>query len=121
MFKFHTAYKNRIIAELIDGDYVIRETQDVLDLMVNTGSKTCDRIIIYERNLDERFFDLKTGFAGEILQKFSNYNFRLAVIVDFSKFKSKSLHDFIFESNKRGQIHFVSNLDIALRRLGMKA
>lgn len=120
MFKFHTCGKNRIIAELIDLDYVIGETQDVLDLMVNTGSETCDRIIIYERNLDPRFFDLKTKFAGEILQKFSNYNFRLAIIGDFSKFKSKSLHDFILESNRTGRIYFVDNLELALKRLEIK-
>ena len=117
MFRHHTVDNSGIIAELINDDFIIEETQDVLDLMVNTGSETCDRIIIYERNLDSRFFDLKTGFAEEILQKFSNYNFRLAIIGDFSKFKSKSLHDFILESNKRGKIHFVDNLDIALKRL----
>lgn len=120
MFKHHTADNSGIIAELIDDDFIIRETQDALDLMVNTGSDTCDSIIIYERNIDPRFFDLKTKFAGEILQKFSNYNFRLVIIGDFSKFKSKSLQDFILESNRRGRIYFVDCLDTALKRLEMR-
>jgi hypothetical protein len=120
MFRHHTFDNDGIIAELVDDKFIIRDSQDVLDLMVNTGSGTCDRIIIYERNIDRRFFDLKTGFAGEILQKFSNYRFRLAIIGDFSKFKSKSLHDFILESNKGGLIHFADNLGIALKRLGTK-
>jgi hypothetical protein len=32
----------------------------------------------------------------------------LAIVGDFSKFKSKSLADFIFESNKGKQINFVN-------------
>ena len=58
------------------------------------------------------FFDLKSGIAGEILQKFSNYRIRLAIVGDFSKYTNKSLKDFIYESNKGGQINFVdSQLD----------
>jgi len=63
------------------------------------------------------FFDLKTGFAGEILQKFSNYKVKLAIIGDFSSFTSKSLRDFILESNKHGHINFVSTIDEARVRL----
>ncbi len=55
------------------------------------------------------FFDLKSGIAGEILQKFSNYLVRLAIVGDFSKYANKSLKDFIFESNKGGQINFVDS------------
>ncbi len=121
MFRHHTLDNNGVVAELIDSNFIIREAQDVLDLMVNTGSDSCERIIIYERNLDPRFFDLKTKVAGEILQKFSNYKFRLAIIGDFSKFKSKSLHDFIMESNRIGRICFVDNLDAAYERLKIKS
>ena len=48
------------------------------------------------------------GIAGEILQKFSNYRVRLAIVGDFTKFTSNSLHEFIYESNKGRFIHFVS-------------
>lgn len=58
--------------------------------------------------------DLKSGFAGEILQKFSNYRMKLAIIGDFSEIKSKSLRDFIRESNNRRTISFVSSIEEAL-------
>ncbi|MCK7528774.1 MAG: DUF4180 domain-containing protein [Ignavibacteriales bacterium] len=35
------------------------------------------------------FFDLKTGIAGEILQKFSTYNVRLAILGDFQNIKAE--------------------------------
>jgi len=47
------------------------------------------------------------------LQKFSTYNGRLAIIGDFSKYDSKSLKDFIFESNKGRRVNFVGTTDEA--------
>lgn len=36
---------------------------------------------------------------------------QLVIIGDFPKYQSKSLQDFIFESNKGKQVNFVSRLD----------
>jgi len=38
-------------------------------------------LVIDEKDLSRDFFDLKTGLAGQVLQKFTNYRTRLAVIV----------------------------------------
>lgn len=105
------------IAELISEDLLIKEIQDGLDLLVNVYYQDIDRMIIYEKNIVPEFFDLKTGIAGEILQKFSTYKMKLAIIGDFSKYESKSLKDFIFESNKNRNINFVNSLEEALERL----
>jgi hypothetical protein len=44
-------------------------------------------LVLDERNLTPDFFDLKTGFAGQVLQKFVNYRTKLAIIVrDASKY-----------------------------------
>lgn len=55
--------------------------------------------------------------AGEILQKFSNYRVRLAIVGDFTSYSGKSIRDFIYESNKKGQINFVSTTEEALNVL----
>ena len=39
-------------------------------------------MIIHEKNITPEFFDLKNRMAGEILQKFSNYRIRLAIVGD---------------------------------------
>jgi Domain of unknown function (DUF4180) len=116
MIKFHET-KNVVVAELIDEDFIITETQVILDIMGDCISNNCNRIIIKERNLHEDFFRLQTGFAGEILQKFSNYNFRLAIVGDFVKFKSQNLQDFMRESNKGRSIFFVNSFVDALNKL----
>lgn len=105
------------IAEVISDEVLINEVQDALDLMANCDYQGSRKVIINEKNINSDFFDLKTGIAGEILQKFSTYNFQLAIIGDFSKFKSKSLHDFMFESNKYGRINFVSSVEEAEEKL----
>jgi hypothetical protein len=105
------------IAEIISEEKVIIEVQDALDLMGDCNYQGSDKIIIHTKNITEDFFDLKTGIAGEILQKFSTYRVQLAIVGDFSNYTSKSLNDFIFESNKHGRINFVDSTDEAKMRL----
>jgi hypothetical protein len=105
------------LAHVQSEEMVIHSVQDALDLMANCGYQGASRIILHEKNITPAFFDLKTGVAGEILQKFSNYNVFLAIIGNFSKYPSKSLRDFIFESNKTGRINFVSTLEEAKEKL----
>lgn len=96
----------------------IESAQAVLDLMASAHYHGGDDLIaIYKESLCEAFFDLKTGLAGEILQKFMNYHVRLAVIGDFSVYNSKALRDFIYECNKGNHIFFKSSLEEALEAL----
>jgi hypothetical protein len=94
---------------------VIDSVQDALDLMVDCSINGAGTIILREQNLKSDFFDLKSGFAGEILQKFSNYRMKLVIVGDFKKYSGKSLKDFIYESNKTGLIIFISTIDEALQ------
>lgn len=98
------------VAEIITDKVILRSTEDGLDLLGNLYYQGFDKIIIHERNITPEFFDLKTKIAGEILQKFAQYQMPLIIVGDFSKYKSKSLNDFIFESNKSEQINFIKDL-----------
>lgn len=105
------------IAELSSADILINTTEDGLDLLGNLYYQGFDRIVMNERNITPDFFDLKNGIAGEILQKFSTYRVRLAIVGDFSNYTSKSLRDFIFESNKGRHITFVGSTAEAIKIL----
>ena len=117
MIIYHTSRSGRKIAEIEQGSPVISEAGGMLDIMVNAGYNDCNGIIIHSDGLHNDFFDLRTGMAGEILQKFSNYRMRLAIVGDFTAIKSKSLRDFIMESNRRGTICFVASSEEALSKL----
>ncbi len=105
------------IAEVISDHMIIQSVQDGLDLMGNIYYQGFDKVILYEKNITPEFFDLKTKIAGEILQKFSNYRIGLAIIGDFGQYESKSLKDFIFESNKAKHVNFLESLEDALDHL----
>jgi hypothetical protein len=105
-------FYERGIVELVADGVVIRSLDDALDLLFVNG---CSTVIIRRENLAEEFFDLTTGFAGEILQKFSNYRMRLAVIGDYSDVAGKALRDFIRESNRTGRILFVESVREAVK------
>ncbi len=111
---------NTSIAELISEETIINNTGDGLDILGNLYYQGFDSIIIYEKNITPGFFDLKTGMAGEILQKFSTYRVRLAIVGDFSAYTSKSLTDFMYESNKGRHISFVSSTAEALKILSTR-
>jgi hypothetical protein len=105
------------IAEIVSDKIIIKSAQDGLDLLGDIYYQGFDSIIIYEKNIIPDFFDLKTKIAGDILQKFSNYRIRLAIVGDFTQHQSKSIKDFIFESNNSRQVNFLKTLSEALERL----
>ncbi|MDR2808279.1 MAG: DUF4180 domain-containing protein [Spirochaetaceae bacterium] len=104
-------YENGIV-EIIDDNTLIKETDDVFNLFFING---CSTIILKKENITDDFFDLSTRIAGEILQKFSNYDKRMAIIGNFEDIKSKSFKDFVYESNKMKRIVFVKTKEEALK------
>jgi hypothetical protein len=108
------------IAEVRSGQIVVSTPQDALDLMVECSYEGSQAMILRRENIIPEFFDLKTRVAGEILQKYSNYFFKLAIIGDFSNIASDSLRRFINESNRVGQVVFVSTLEEAKDLLSRK-
>jgi hypothetical protein len=119
MIKYHDPDGSRI-AEFTGNGILLSSVQDAVDLLGELSFDNCSAVIIRDTNIHPDFFNLKTRLAGDILQKFSNYNFRIAVIGDFSKYKSKSLQDFIRESNKGKAVLFVEGIEVALAKLLLK-
>ncbi len=105
------------IIELRSDNIEITCVQDALDMMAECNYRGSNKIILNIKNIIPEFFDLKTGIAGEILQKFSNYGVYLAITGSFEKFTSKSLRSFILESNKQKQVVFVESVRDAITML----
>lgn len=104
---------------IVNSDQVcISDGQTALDFMMSVRYETgCHSIVINKDAITEDFFHLSTRIAGEILQKFVNYRFKLAIVGDFSGYTSKPLKDFIFESNSGRDIFFVSSESDAIEKL----
>lgn len=98
----------------IVSDININNVQDALDVIAQASYDGCSNVIIQKNMLPDSFFSLKTGLAGEILQKFSNYRAKLAIVGDFDNITSNSLKSFIYECNKGNSIFFVKSVEDAI-------
>lgn len=111
--------ENGMLCVLVEGDEpVITDAQSAIDLLMSAqydvGSKD---IVIPKQLIAEDFFVLSTGLAGEVLQKYVNYGGRMAIYGDYSRYTSKPLKDFMYESNKGRDFFFVSTRDEAVAAL----
>jgi hypothetical protein len=57
----------------------IRSVSEISDAVV--ASMKHNGIVVAEANIAPEFFELRSGFAGEVLQKFANYRARLAIVL----------------------------------------
>lgn len=114
-----TINKNNISIALVKSDtIIITDVQSALDLIMSVKYETkSTNIAINKEAITENFFILSTCLAGEILQKFINYGIRIAIYGDYSKYTSKPLKDFIYESNNGKDVFFQPDLDSAIDKL----
>lgn len=117
--KIETVTENGVLVAIPTGEgKLITGPQDALDLAMTVKYETgALRIAMDKKKIAEEFFILSSGMAGEILQKYINYHVKLAVWGDFSRYTSKPLHDFIYESNEGRDFFFVPTREEAVRRL----
>lgn len=111
--------KNGIDIAVVYGDERgITDAPSALELAMTVRYETgANRIVINKEMFSDDFFVLSTGVAGEILQKFITYHIKAAIWGDYSKYTSKPLKDFIYESNNGKDFFFVSEKEEAIRRL----
>lgn len=111
--------KNGVAVAVISSDEkIITDAQSALDLVMAVKYEAdADRIVVDKKAVCEDFFILSTGLAGEILQKFVNYGIKCAIYGDYSRYTSKPLKDFIFESNRGKDIFFTSDREEAISKL----
>lgn len=110
--------KEHEIAVVSGDEKIIVDVQSALDLIMTVKYETgAAKIVIHKNAVAEDFFILSTGLAGEILQKFINYHIKAAIWGDYSRYTSKPLKDFIYESNHGKDFFFVETQEEAVKRL----
>lgn len=106
------------IAIIESNETIIKDAQSAIDFVMSIKSETgYHKIALNKTAITETFFILSGGLAGEILQKFVNYDIRFAIYGDFSQYTSKPLKDFIYESNKGKDVCFVATASEAISML----
>ena len=68
----------------------LRSGGDAVEVIGDAIAQGADLIVIPVERLDEDFFQLRTGVAGEFIQKFVTYGRRLAIVGDISLYLAES-------------------------------
>jgi hypothetical protein len=89
------------------------------DLIASAWSQKASLVAIPLARLDPGFLDLRSGIAGEVMQKFVTYHLRLALIGDMSAplAQSRAWRDFVRETNQGNSVWFVDDLDALIDKL----
>lgn len=102
---------------LLNERYILQDEQSALDIIGELSFiHHVNYLVVPSSALDQKFFDLSTSLAGYILQKFVNYQIKVAIIGDFSRYTSKYLHELIDEVNQRNEILFALTFDDAINQ-----
>ncbi|MFC4120918.1 DUF4180 domain-containing protein [Nonomuraea zeae] len=97
----------------------LRQERDALDLIGAAFGRGARWVAVPAERLHDDFFVLRTGVAGEMVQKFAQYRLGMAIVGDISRFTdaSSALRAWVVESNRGGQLWFVRDLEeLAERR-----
>jgi Domain of unknown function (DUF4180) len=97
----------------------IASAQDAIELVELAFQQRASVIAVPAERLAPAFFKLRTGVAGEVVQKFVNYGMKFAVIGDISAqiADSDALRDFVRESNRGKSILFMPDIDALAAKL----
>jgi hypothetical protein len=106
---------------LVIGDDVpiIRDASGGRDLIEAALNERATVVAVPVERLDASFFELRSGLAGEILQKCVNYHLKIAIVGDVSDYVAASgaLRDFVVECERGRDVFFVADLPALDERL----
>ncbi|MGK2697540.1 DUF4180 domain-containing protein [Serratia surfactantfaciens] len=99
---------------------VLKDENDVSLFIAPAFEHDAGMIALPVSRLDTTFFQLRSGIAGAVLQKFVNYRLRVALLGDITPWlaQSSALQDFVREANRGEQVWFLPSLAELEQRLG---
>jgi PadR family transcriptional regulator AphA len=103
--------------ECTGGSIIVSKEKDAMDLLSACASNQCRRILLHSDSLSSEFFDLKTGLAGSVLQKFINYKIRAAAIIPVETIGNGRFFEMVAESNRGSDFRVFQDRDKAVEWL----
>jgi hypothetical protein len=95
----------RTVIVAAEAGIAIRSARDINDVIGACFGAA--GIIFDEADLAPEFFDLRTGWAGELFQKLVNYGLRAAIVVPDPAAYSKRLQELAYEHRTHPAVRFV--------------
>jgi hypothetical protein len=104
-----TDEQNIILAA--DSDIFIDSFQTISDTVGKCYG--ADGLILTEQDVSPEFFNLRMGLAGELFQKFTNYQVKLALVLQNTDAYGERFSELVHEHKKHSVIRFFDSVDEA--------
>ncbi len=96
--------------------WIQRET-DALDLVAACIENGTDQLMLHAGCLSEDFYRLRTGLAGAVLQKFTDYHIRVAAVIPLELSSQGHFGEMVSEANRGNTFHVFQIREAAERWL----
>jgi hypothetical protein len=80
----------------------LTRVSEALDLVAVCHEHQANRLLLESHRLPPEFFDLRTGFAGELLQKLQNYGIRTGAVFPSDDGYGERFREFLSEARRAG-------------------
>ena len=98
----------------IPGKKLIQTEDDVMQILELCYENDTNRVLLYAENFSDNFFDLSSGEAGMILQKFSVYFVKVAAVLLLDEMPhSHKFEEMAAEANSGNQFRIFNDLQQA--------
>jgi hypothetical protein len=89
--------------ECLPGEEKLAGEREALDLVAACMENGASRLLLHADILTQDFYNLRTGVAGAILQKFVNYHIRAAAVLTPELVDQGRFREMVFEANHGSQ------------------
>ena len=103
--------KRRIVVAS-DSGLSIQSSSDISDVL--SASIGSAGLVLTEEDLGQEFFDLRSGLAGELFQKSTNYRLRVAIVLPDPAIYGERFSELAYEHKSHNMVRFVRSKDEAL-------
>ena len=90
--------------DLTQTDSKIKKEGDLNDLLGLCYDHNSNYILLSDENLSSEFFNLSSGLAGSAMQKFANYQAKVAILLPPDADQTERFKELMYEMN--GSNHF---------------
>jgi hypothetical protein len=98
----------------VPGKKLIQTEEDITQILELCYENDTNRVLLYAENFSDQFFDLSSGEAGRILQKFSIYFLKVAAVLNLDVVPhSQKFGELAVEVNRGNQFRIFDDLEQA--------
>jgi len=96
--------------EYASAEMTLNSEGDALDIIAACFESNTNLVLLHSEILSENFFNLRTGLAGMVLQKFINYQVKVAVIIKNEENFNDRFREMVLEANKGNNFRFFKTI-----------